>query len=91
MGATITGFDVAWIDHSVEADVQVKVLRRSAGIINLVGSVASSGSAGFGTSGATSLSETVDPGEQFLVEFIFPSASDPVEDGALCGLELHLS
>jgi hypothetical protein len=94
VGATITGLDAAWVDDSATADVQIKLWKRFGGgsFEGVPGaSVASSGSPGFGTTTSGTLSETVDPGEQFLVEFIFPTASGSPDEGGFCGVELHLS
>ena len=93
VGATITGFDATWVDESTIGDVQIELWRRAgnswAGVPG--GFVVSSGSSGVGATSSPTFSETVDPGEQFLVEFIFPVASGSPADGAFCGIELHLS
>jgi hypothetical protein len=93
VGATITGFDATWVDDSATGDVQIKLWRRLGNSFEGVsgGSVTSSGSSGVGTSASVTLSEKVDPGEQFLVEFIFPTAIGSPDEGGFCGMELHLS
>jgi hypothetical protein len=93
IGATITGLDATWVDDSATADVEIRLWKRLGSSLQGVAgsSVASSGSPGVGTTASGTFSETVDPGEQFMVEFIFPTASGSPEEGGLCGIELHLS
>jgi hypothetical protein len=93
VGAQITGFDAAWIDQSDTADVQVRLWRRLGLSFEVVpgGQAISSDSPGFGTSASGDMSETVDPGEQFMVEFIFSASVEPVVEGGFCGIEVHLS
>jgi hypothetical protein len=91
VGSTITGFDATWVDESATADVQIKLWKRAGSSSVGVAWVASSGSSGVGTTTSAILSEPVDPGEQFFVEFIFPTASGPVVEGGFCGIEVHLA
>lgn len=93
VGATITGYDATWVDDSATADVQIELWKRlGSSFQGVPGSlVFSSGSPGIGTTSSGTFSETVDPGEQFLVEFIFPSAGGSALEGGFCGIDLHLS
>ena len=94
VGATISGFTATWYDTAT-ANVAVQLWKRSLSIGggNLQGivSVTSSGSAGLGNTASSAIDEVVDPGEQFLVSFIFPTVSEAANLGGLCGVELHLS
>ena len=91
VGATITGFTATWVDESAAADVQIRLWNRLGSSFGSVTTVSSTGSPGVGTTTSGPVAETVDPGEQFLVEFIFPTASEPASEGGFCGIELHLS
>lgn len=91
VGATLEGFTATWYD-AADADVQIAVWKRASGTFNLesVAVVSSSGNAGLGTTTSSTLNEVVDPGEHFLVSFIFPSAVEDLDLAGLCGVELHL-
>jgi hypothetical protein len=91
VGATLTGFTATWYDEAV-ADVQVGIWKRLPGGSTLQGvaTVTSTGDGGFGTTTSDPLTEVIDPGEQFLVSFIFPTVTEDADLGGLCGIELAL-